>query len=80
MTLRRAHTRTKIQWGGLIEKAELPKILGIRPNDDLQKNELIFDEVATLYGAFLDLADPLKNDSAQKMLWKERGKKALAGP
>ena len=29
-------------------------------------------------GALLDLSDPLSHDETQKMLWRERGKKALA--
>lgn len=78
MDLRRALTRTKIQLGGLVQKAGLLEPLGLHPGDDLQKNEQIFDAVATLMGAFLDLANPLQNDATQKMLWQERGKKALA--
>jgi len=80
MNLRKAQTRTKIQLGGLVYKAGLLDLLGIHPGDDLQKNEQIFDAVATLMGAFLDLVDPLQHDDAQKMLWRERGKKALADP
>ena len=78
MNLRRAQTRTKIQIGGLVHKAGLLEPLGINPGDDLQKDEQNFDNVATLMGAFLDLVGPLQNDAAQKLLWKERGKKALA--
>jgi len=78
MSLRRAQTRTKIQLGGLVFKANLLEPLDINLGDDLQKDEQIFDAVATLMGAFLDLADPLHHDEAQKMLWRERGKKALA--
>lgn len=80
MSFRKAQTRLKIQIGGMALKAGLLEPLGIYLGDDLQKDEQLFDSAATLMGAFLDLADPLKNDSAQKMLWKERGKKALAGP
>jgi len=80
MDLRRAHTRTKIQLGGLVQKAGLLEPLDLHPGDDLQKDEQIFDAVATLMGAFLDLSHPLYHDEAQKMLWRERGKKALAAP
>lgn len=79
MNLRKAETRTKIQLGGLIVKAGLLEPLHLQTGDNLQKDEQNFDAVATLMGAFLDLADPLHNNSAQKILWKERGKKALAG-
>ena len=78
MDLRRAQTRTKIQLGGLVQKAGLLEPLGIHPGDDLQKDEQIFDEVATLMGAFCDLSQLLQKDEAQKLLWRERGKKALA--
>ena len=78
MDLRRAHTRTKIQLGGLVQKAGPLEPLGIHPGDDLQKDEQNFDAVATLMGAFCDLSQPLQNDDAQKLLWRERGKKALA--
>jgi len=78
MSLRKSRTRTLISLGGLVAKAGLLEPLELDLGDDLQKNEQNFDAVATLMGAFLDLADPLHNDVAQKMLWKERGKKALA--
>lgn len=77
MNLRRAQTRTKIQLGGLIQKAGLLEPLDLHPGDDLQRDGQKFDAVATLMGAFLDLSDPLHHDEAQKLLWRERGKKAL---
>lgn len=77
MNYRKAHTRTKIQLGGLVVKAGLLDPLKLHLGEDLQKDEQNFDAVATLMGAFLDLADPLQNDTAQKILWQERGKKAL---
>ena len=78
MNLRKAETQTKIQLGGLIVKAGLLEPLDLHPGDDLQKDEQNFDAVTTLMGAFLDLANPLQNDATQKILWQERGKKALA--
>jgi hypothetical protein len=53
--------------------------LDLHPGDDLQKDEQNFDAVATLMGAFCELSDPLHHDEAQKLLWRERGKKVLAG-
>jgi len=78
MNLRKAETRTKIQLGGLVVNAGLLDPLGLHLGDNLQKDEQNFDAVATLMGAFGDLAQPLKKDEAQKILWRERGKKALA--
>lgn len=76
--MRKARTRTLIQLGGLIEKANLLDALQINLGDDLQKDEMLFDRVATLLGALVELPPALHNDSSQKLLWKERGKKILA--
>jgi len=78
MSLRKIRTRTLIQLGGLIEKANLLEPLGINLGDDLQKNEMLFDNVATLMGALADICRSLQDDNSQKMLWKEKGKKLLA--
>ena len=78
MSLRKSRTRTLIQAGGLVEKAGLLGQLNIHLGDDIQKDELHFDAAATLMGAFCDLFQTLQEDSAQKLLWRERGKKALA--
>ena len=78
VSLRKSRTRTLIQLGGLIEKTNLLEPLALTLGDDLQKNETLFDQVAILAGAFTELYEPLKNDSSQKMIWKEKGKKALA--
>lgn len=80
MSVRKAETRTKIQLGGLIVKANLLEPLNIHLGDDLQKDEQHFDNIATLMGGLLDLAKPLQNDIAQKVLWRERGKKTLTDP
>ncbi len=78
MSLRKSRTRTLIQLGGIVSKAGLLEPLELDLGDDLQKDEQNFDAVATLMGAFLDLSAPLSHDEAQKLLWRERGKKALA--
>ncbi|MBM3632638.1 MAG: conjugal transfer protein TraD [Alphaproteobacteria bacterium] len=78
MSLRKSRTRTLIQAGGLVEKAGLLAMLNLHLGDDLQKNELHFDAVATLIGAFCDLTQALQEDDALKLLWRERGKKALS--
>ena len=78
MSLRKARTVTLIQLGGLVSKAGLLDSIGLHLGDNLQKDEQNFDAVATLMGAFCDLSQPLQKDDAQKLLWRERGKKALA--
>ena len=78
MSLRKSRTLTLIQLGGLVNKAGLLDPLNLRLGDNLQKDEQNFDAVATLMGAFGELLSMLEKDEAQKMLWRERGKKALA--
>ena len=77
VSLRKARTRTLIQLGGLIEKANLLEPLDINLGDDLQKDETLFDNVATLMGALADIYQLLQSDPFQKMLWKDKGKKIL---
>lgn len=78
MSLRKARTLTLIQLGGLVNKAGLLDPLDLHLGDNLQKDEQKFDAVATLMGAFVELLPMLLKDDTQKLLWKERGKKALA--
>jgi hypothetical protein len=79
MNLRKARTLTLIQLGGLIAKANLLEPLNIAVGDNLQKDESHFDSVATLMGALAEIYPILKNDTTQKILWQEKGKKILAG-
>jgi len=79
MSLRKARTLTLIQLGGLIAKANLLEPLNIVMGDNLQKDETHFDIVATLMGALAEIYPTLQNDTSQKILWKEKGKKLLAG-
>ena len=78
MDLRKSRTRTLIQLGGLVEKSGLLEVLQLEIGDDLQKNELCFDGVATLMGAFSDLVKTVREDETQVMLWCENGKRILA--
>ncbi|RIA45687.1 conjugative transfer protein TraD [Hephaestia caeni] len=62
---RRERTRQLIELGGLVVKAELV--------------DLTDDDRATLYGAFLDLANRLQGNDRDTalVLWKRRGKRAF---
>ena len=64
---RRERTRHLIELGGLVVKAELV--------------DLTDDDRATLYGAFLWMADKLRSDEGAHAaaLWKRRGKRAFEG-
>jgi poly-gamma-glutamate capsule biosynthesis protein CapA/YwtB (metallophosphatase superfamily) len=63
---RRARTRHLIELGGLVIKAGLV--------------DLTDDDRATLYGAFLTVADRLRGDERAKALaiWQRKGKRAFA--
>lgn len=65
MNYRKAHTRTKIQLGGLVVKAGLLDPLNLHLGEDLGKVEQHFDNVAMLMGGFLESAGPLQKDAAQ---------------
>jgi len=62
---RRARTRHLIELGGLVVKAGLV--------------ELTDDDRATLYGAFLTVADRLRSDERENALalWRRKGKRAF---
>jgi hypothetical protein len=78
MDLRKKRTRTLIQLGGLVQKSGLLEQLHLQVGDDLQQDELCFNGVATLIGAFTDLVKTIQEDETQTMLWCEKGKKVLA--
>lgn len=62
---RRERTRHLIELGGLVVKAELVVLTD--------------DDRATLYGAFLAIADLLRNEQREAALtgWQRRGKRAF---
>ena len=64
---RRERTRHLIELGGLVVKAGLV--------------DLTDDDRATLYGAFLTVANKLQGDDRDQALalWKRRGKRAFEG-
>lgn len=78
--MRKARTRSLIQLGGLVEKAELLDCVDLRVGDDLQKDPETFEGAATLMGALLSLKEAFHSEErdAQKMLWASKGKEALA--
>ncbi|MDQ4419831.1 conjugal transfer protein TraD [Sphingobium sp. DEHP117] len=62
---RRERTRHLIELGGLVVKAGLP--------------DLTDDDRATLYGAFLNVAEKLQGQDREQALalWKRKGKRAF---
>lgn len=62
---RRERTRQLIELGGLVAKAGLVELTG--------------DDRAALYGAFLEVADVLREPDGQRLLqiWRRRGRRAF---
>ena len=79
MESRKARTRTLIQLGGLVEKADLLEPLFLNLGQDLQKDPECFEGVAVLMGALAELRQVFEAEDAegQRVLWKERGKELL---
>ena len=64
---RREQTRHLIELGGLVQKSGLV--------------ELVDDDRAVLYGAFLEIADTLRGEAHEQViaLWRRRGGRAFRG-
>ena len=75
---RRQRTRTMIQAGGLLNKAGLLTSFGIEPGDDLQQDDSLQDNIATLFGALLELQSMVHQNDHSTILWKQRGKRGLS--
>jgi hypothetical protein len=76
--LRRQRTRTLVQAGGLLNKAGLLTSFGIKPGDDLQQDDSLQDNIATLFGALLELQSMVHQNDHSTILWKQRGKRGLS--
>ena len=63
-----------------MEKSGLLDKVGVQMGDDLQKDPEVFDDAATLLGAFLESKEALElpEANAQKMLWCKNGKVELS--
>lgn len=67
---RRGRTRRLIELGGLVSKSGLAeRIAALEP-----------DQVATLLGALLELADQLEHAPDRVARWRRRGRDALRDP
>ncbi|MCP4923139.1 MAG: conjugal transfer protein TraD [bacterium] len=76
--LRRQRTRTLVQLGGLIQKAELLPHFNLKTGDDLQTNEALQENVAELFGALLEIKSMIRHKDHSTILWQQRGKEGLA--
>ena len=70
---RKAHTRTKIQLGGLLLKSQLADTLGIETGDDLQLDLTKREATEILLGALVDMKDRLDQDPALAASWANLG-------
>ena len=76
--LRRRRTRTLIQAGSLLEKADLLSAFKLKLGDDLQQDLHLQEDVAELFGALLELKQTIRNKDYSPILWKQRGKRGLS--
>jgi hypothetical protein len=74
---RRKRTRTLIQVGGLLEKANLLHHFGIKPGDNLQEDPELQESTAELFGALLEIKTTIENNEHSPALWQQIGKKGL---
>lgn len=74
---RKARTRTLIQGGGLLEKAELFALFDIQLGQDLQMDEDVKENALVLLGALASLANDIRRGDYSRDLWKERGIKII---
>ncbi|MEN8237049.1 MAG: conjugal transfer protein TraD [Pseudomonadota bacterium] len=80
MSFRKARTKTLIQLGGLLAKSGFIDLFSIKLGQDLQKDDEVFEDVAALMGALVEMKSTcdLNTLPQQKMLWAEKGKRSLA--
>lgn len=62
--IRKSHTRTKIQLGGLLLKSGLTELLDIDQGDDLQLDLLKKDKAYILLGILADSYNSLKDEDS----------------
>ena len=75
---RKAHTRTLIQIGGIVEKSSLLSIFGIQLGEDLQSDLNELGKAATLLGFLISARDSLPEISESlRDNFKNIGEKAL---
>ena len=75
--IRRARTRSLIQLGALIEKAELLETFGVILGTDLQKDPLMKNPIACLFKGLLVLNELAKSEEVHLPLWAVQGLEAF---
>ncbi len=74
---RRAETRTKIQLGGLLLKADLVDQFEIVLGSDLQQDVDAREKATLLLGSLIDLSQRLQADPSLKNNWSILGRSAM---
>ena len=73
---RKAHTRTKIQLGGLIQKSGIMEAFSIQPGDDLQDYENL-EKASQLLGFLSEAFERSTFDESCLDRWKIHGERLL---
>ena len=73
---RAAETRTKIEYGGLVHKSNLPSYLGLELGDSIhiEKN---YEEESIILGALIEAYETILNDPDKRDHYQFLGKKSL---
>ena len=73
---RASETRTKIAYGGLVHKSNLPSYLGLELGDEIHIEEN-YEKESIILGALIDAYENIVNDPEQKDRYQFLGEKSL---
>ena len=73
---RRSETRTKIAYGGLVHKSNLPSYLGLELGDDVHQ-EKNYGKESIILGALIEAYENITNDPEMKEHYQFLGEKSL---
>ena len=73
---RASETRTKIAYGGLVHKSNLPSYLGLELGDDVHQ-EKNYAKEAIILGALIEAYENITNDPEMREHYRFLGEKSL---
>jgi len=73
---RALETRTKIAYGGLVHKSNLPSYLGLELGDEVHKEDN-YEKESVILGALIDAYENILNDPDQREHYRFLGEKSL---
>ncbi len=74
---RASETRTKIAYGGLVHKSNLPSYLGLELGDEIHNNPDNWEREAIILGALIDAYENILNDPGKRDHYQFLGEKSL---